>query len=248
MFFFPFGLLRLESIIQIAAAVIPALYLLWLIYRTDQIEKEPAGLLIGLFFLGVLSALLSILLETVLGLLLNMTGLPQDSAIYAILLAFIVVALAEEGTKYLLLRARTWRHPAFNYRFDAVVYAVFVSLGFAAFENILYVMQNGLSVALPRAILSIPGHMAFAVVMGVFYGRAKQAEADGFIKESRMNRRSALAFAIFLHGFYDACLMIGSVVSTVIFLVFVIVMYVFIIRLIRREAAADGPIYGYRFY
>lgn len=79
----------------------------------------------------------------------------------------------------MFLHARTWRNPNFNYRFDGIVYAVFVSLGFAAFENIQYVLHYGLSVALPRAIFAVPGHMSFAVFMGLFYGRAKLYEAWG---------------------------------------------------------------------
>ncbi len=248
MFFFPFAFFHIGSLINIAAALLPALYLLYLIYKLDRIEKEPPKLLLSLFGLGVLAALASILIETVLGLLLDRAGLEQGSILYAVLLAFVVVALAEEGTKYLFLRLRTWKHEAFNYRFDAVVYAVFISLGFAAFENVLYVTQNGLAVAIPRAILSVPGHMAFAVIMGAFYGRAKKADLMGFPDDARMNRRFALVFSIFLHGFYDACLMIGNVLSTVVFLIFVIVMYVFVIRLTRREASTDEPLTDYKVF
>ncbi len=92
---------------------------------------------------------------------------------YTILLAFLVVAVVEEGTKFVFLKLRTWRDPNFNFRFDGIVYAVFVSLGFAAFENINYVLGYGLTVALPRAVLAIPAHMGFAVFMGLFYGRGK---------------------------------------------------------------------------
>lgn len=67
---------------------------------------------------------------------------------WGILLAFLVVAVVEEGTKFFFLHQKTWHSPYFNYRYDAIVYAVFVSLGFAAFENVKYIFNYGLSVAL----------------------------------------------------------------------------------------------------
>ena len=158
--------------VYILAAVLPAWFLLRYIYRHDAVEKEPAGLLASLLLMGVVSALCSGVLEG-LGEAVLYRLVDPGSPLYTVLLAFFVVALVEEGTKFLFLYIRTWRNPNFNYRFDGIVYAVFVSLGFAAFENIQYVLRYGLSVALPRAIFAVPGHMAFAVFMGLFYGRAK---------------------------------------------------------------------------
>ena len=242
MLFFPLISISATLFINMAAAVLPALYLMRYIYRKDTVEKEPGSLLFLLVMMGVLSALLSMVLETVGTQILNASMISPDSPLYAIALAFLVVAVVEDGTKYLLMKWRTWRNPNFNFRFDGVVYAVFTSLGFAAFENILYVFQYGLSVAIPRAVLSIPGHMAFAVVCGVFYGRAKLAEKYGDGALEKKNLRLAFLSAALLHGFYDACLMVGTGGTTLLFLVFVIVMYVFIIRLVRRESATDEPV------
>ena len=168
--FFAMPLLPILAV-YIAAAVVPAFILLRYVYRHDTIEKEPPLLLMTLFCLGVVSALCATVLESIAQTVLDLLIGPE-SPFYTVLMAFLVVAVMEEGTKLYFLKRRTWDHPAFNYRFDGIVYAVFVSLGFAAYENILYVFQYGLSVALPRALLAIPGHMSFAVFMGVFYGRA----------------------------------------------------------------------------
>lgn len=227
--------------VYILAAVLPAIILLRYIYKHDTVEKEPPGLLLTLLVMGVLAALCSTVLEavfqTVLGLLVD-----PGSPAYTILLAFLVVAMVEEGTKYWLLKRRTWNHPAFNYRFDGIVYAVFVSLGFAAYENLTYVLHYGLSVALPRALLAVPGHMAFAVAMGVFYGRAKLYEGWGDLRRTRRNLRTGYFYAVFLHGFYDTCAMIGSGRSTVVFIVFVALMFFGIYRLIKKESATDMPV------
>ena len=164
--------------VYILAAVLPAIILLRYIYKHDTVEKEPPGLLLTLLFMGVLAALCATVLEAIFQTVLDLLVDP-GSPVYTILLAFLVVAVVEEGTKFWLLKRRTWYHPAFNYRFDGIVYAVFVSLGFAAYENITYVLRYGLSVALPRALLAVPGHAAFAVVMGAFYGRARLREGWG---------------------------------------------------------------------
>lgn len=227
--------------IYILAAVLPAIFLMRYIYRQDKVEKEPSGLLFSLVFMGVAAALASIVLETVGQRILN-SLLDESNPAYTILFAFLVVAVVEEGTKFFFLKRRTWRDYNFNFRFDGIVYAVFVSLGFAAFENIRYVLGYGLTVAVPRAILSIPGHMGFAVFMGLFYGRAKQCEARGDSRGKNLNLWVGYLSAVLLHGFYDSCAMIGNTLSTAVFLLFVILMYIIVIRLIKKESRQDMPV------
>lgn len=228
----------MSSLAFVAAAVLPAIVLMRYIYKHDRIESEPIGLLMRLLVAGGLSILPAILLETA-GQYFFALFLPPKSLIYAVLLMFFVVAPAEEGCKYFFLKRRTWKHPAFNYRFDGVVYAVFVSLGFAALENIGYVMQFGLSVALTRAIFSIPAHMGFAVFMGTFYGRAKVCEINGDWQGVRHNTRAALFVPMLFHGFFNACLTLETSASMLVFIGFTVAMYIVVIRKIKREAIAD---------
>ena len=144
--------------------------------------------------------------------------------------------------KFWLLKRRTWNHPAFNYRFDGIVYAGFVSLGFAAYENILYVFNYGLSVALPRALLAVPGHLSFSVCMGIYYARAKLCEGWGDERGARRNLKAGYIFSVFLHGFYDACAMIGTTLATLLFLAFVAVMFFAVYRKVKRESFTDAPV------
>ncbi|MBQ7777989.1 MAG: PrsW family intramembrane metalloprotease [Oscillibacter sp.] len=233
--------LTIIAAIYILAAVLPAFLLLRYIYRQDKVEKEPIGLLLKLLAMGVLSALCSILLERIGQRILHLVAEP-GTVTFVLLLAFVVVAMVEEGTKFYFLRRATWNNPNFNYRFDGIVYAVFVSLGFAAYENIRYVMSYGLSVALPRAVSAIPGHMSFAVFMGLFYGRARLCHGWGKERACRRNLRRAYVSAVLLHGFYDACAMIGTTASMVTFLVFVALMFLTVARVVRRESERDVPV------
>ena len=236
------GLLANIYFIYFMAAVLPAAILLVYVYRQDKVEKEPPSLLFRLLIAGVIAALLSIILETVGENALNIFISPYDPA-YVILLAFIVVAAVEEGTKYFLLKRRTWNHPAFDCRFDGIVYAVFVSLGFAAFENISYVFGYGLSVAPSRALLAVPAHMSFAVYMGSYYGRAKARDRAGHPGKAKADRIRGYLSAVFLHGFYDTCCMLGSDRSAVVFVFFVLLMFVNVFRKIRKESENDTYIY-----
>lgn len=144
-----------------AAALLPAIYLMRYIYRKDTVEKEPPMLLMSLLIYGVIAALISIILENIGTKVLN-SLMDQSTVGYTLVLAFAVVAVVEEGAKFAMLKRRTWNDMNFNYRFDGIVYAVFVSLGFAAFENIGYVLGYGLSVAPARALLAIPATCALA--------------------------------------------------------------------------------------
>ena len=220
MFFFTFG----ANPILIAAAIIPAVWLLRYVYRADVLEKEPKGLLFALVLRGVAATFLAIITES-LGIRLLNAILPSYSLAYHVLMYFVVVALSEEGFKYLLLRRSTWRSPEFNCRFDGVVYAVFVSLGFALWENVGYVTEYGLGTAAVRALTAVPGHACFGVFMGAWYGMARWYENYGEYDKSRRYRRCALLIPTLLHGCYDFIATINSTLFGMIFVVFVILMF-----------------------
>ena len=234
--------LAMYLVVYIGAAVLPALFLMRYIYRKDTWEPEPTNLLVSLVVTGVVAALLSMVLESLVAPFVGGSILVQSTAQATILTAFLGVAVIEEGAKYYLLYRRTWNLRDFNYRFDAIVYAAFVSLGFAAFENILYVFRYGLSVALPRALLAIPGHLGFSVVFGYFYGRARLAANYGDKGRSTQSLITGYIAAVLLHGIYDSCALMGTSGSMLFFIVFVIVMYVFISRLIKFESQTDAPL------
>ena len=123
-------------IILLAAAVLPAAFLLYRVYKMDTIEKEPWSILRKLLLWGALSGIPAALVESLLtGVVQNL--LQEGTLLYNFVFGFIVAALVEESFKFFFLYKFTFKNPAFNYRFDGVVYAVFVSMGFAILENIL---------------------------------------------------------------------------------------------------------------
>ncbi len=225
-------------------AILPAIYFMIRIYRQDRIEKEPRELLIRLIIMGVLAGALAGAIESVLIRVLNMTPLTPDGFLYVFIEAIFCVGFVEEGTKYFLTKKTTWNHPAFNYQFDGVVYCVFTSLGFAAIENVGYTFAYGPGVLLSRALLSIPGHMSFAVIMGTYYGRAKVAESYGRFDEAKSFRITGYVLASILHGLYDTCAMLNTNLSMICFILIVICVYLLVYRVTKIQAAGDKPVAG----
>ena len=232
--------------ILIAAAVIPAIFLLVKVEKADRLEKESPRLLLSLVLFGIVATAVAFLGEWAGMALLNKL-FPEGGTLYSILLFFGVVAFSEEGAKYVLLKRRTWKEPEFNCQFDGVVYGVFVSLGFALWENINYVLSLGLSTALIRAVTAIPGHACFGVFMGTWYGMAKRRAAAGDEEGSKRMRTRALLVPALLHGFYDFSASAESDAMSIVFLVFVVLMFVTAYRLVKHVSANDSYIRDYRF-
>ena len=210
-------------------AILPSIILFFIVWKGDRYEKEPRKLLLKLFLFGMLTTFSASIIEIVIG--DYIIGSLKDMVIlYAFIDSFFVVAAAEEVGKYFVLKMISWKHPAFNYTFDAVVYSVAVSLGFATLENIMYLVGASIGLAFARAVLSIPGHAIYAVYMGYYYGLAKHAEASGDEKQMKTYLKKALIVPILLHGFYDFCLYTENGFFILIFFVFEIVLTVFAVR------------------
>ena len=209
-------------------AVLPGAALLFYIYKMDPIEKEPTKLLVMLAVFGVLSTIPAVILELCAGYLLS--GLPQTSLLYYLLQYFLGVALVEELCKFVFLYARTWRDSAFDYLFDGIVYAVFVSLGFAIAENISYVFEYGFATGIVRAVTAVPGHAIFA--------QAKKAEVEGNSGKKASNLLLALVVPVLLHGAYDFLVSVNWDIAFLLFLVLLVAMAIAAFRLVKREATA----------
>ena len=129
----------------------------------------------------------------------------HDSVFEQFIKAFFVVGFSEEFSKYIIIRYYAQPHEEYNEPFDGIVYAVMVSMGFAATENIMYVLQGGMEVALIRAFTAVPAHATFAILMGYFMGKAK------FSKNRIVLNLTGLFLAVLFHGAYDFFLFIDFV-------------------------------------
>ena len=210
-------------------SVLPSIALGVMIYKKDIVEKESPGLLFKLFLGGAIgSVILTLLLSTVLEPIIPDLEDSNNNFIYLAINTFFKVALVEEFSKWIFLKKITWKNKEFNYIYDAIVYAVFVALGFATIENIIYVLgsEGGISIAILRAILSVPGHAFDGVFMGYYYGLAKQAKINDNIKLFKRNMIFSLLIPVVFHFIFDYLLLSENSILLILYLVFIILLYI----------------------
>ena len=223
------------------AALLPCIVLLYYVYKKDKVESEPTGLLIKLFIFGCISTIPAIILEMVGTNVLTAIGLDPSSMLFILIENFLVVGFSEEFSKRFMLKLGSWKDPNFNYLFDGVVYAVFVSVGFAALENVGYIMSFGLEVAPIRGLAAIPLHAICGMFMGHAYGLAKYYEKAGNYSASKSAMKMSLMIPMLIHGFYDFCASVDSEMMGYIWLIFVVVIDIIAIRAVKRYAENDLP-------
>lgn len=217
----------MSILILLAAAILPAIILGYYILKQDP-QPEPTSLLVKAALYGVGIIIPIFIVETVIQLCLFGSDGPI-SLLGTTIEAFIVAALPEEGFKLLALWLVLRKNPFFDEHFDGIVYAVCIGLGFATIENVGFIFQegNGLSVAISRALFAVPGHYAFAVIMGYYYSLYH------FVDRSPRTAIYILLIPVVAHGIYDAIVLGGNVnpyigcVSTFVLICFCIKMHKF---------------------
>lgn len=200
---------QMEQMIIFAASLLPALALLAYVWVKDP-QKEPFHLLGIAFLLGIFICLPVSFVEMGIHFLLFGDNDPT-TLIGTTAEAFFVAAIPEESFKLLMLWLLLHRNPSYDEHFDGIVYAVYVGLGFATVENILYVFSNidiWQTVAISRALLAVPGHYAFAVLMGYYYSMYR------FVDRTPTTAVCIWLIPVLVHGIYDALAMTGQVDET----------------------------------
>lgn len=189
------------------SAIAPVAVLLWYIIRKDNEQPEPAKWLIRAFCYGMFSVLLTLIFM----LPAKMLGLFVESERYSSVLsafgdAFLLAAIPEELAKFTMLWLLLRKNPYFDERFDGIVYAVCVGMGFAGVENVMYLLGgigdgSWIGIGVGRALFAVPGHFLDAVLMGYYYSIWHFG-----ISRSIKTRVMILAAPILAHGIYDGIL------------------------------------------
>lgn len=184
-------------------ALSPGLVIILYFYLKDIHEPEPIGQLAISFVYGILAMLLSTGIAYIIS---EYVHFDKESLTDMALRAFFLVALVEEGSKFLFIRGILYRNNNFNEPFDGIIYSVMVGMGFALLENIFYVLNGDGGTALVRMFTAVPAHALFAVLMGFFLGEAKLEHKHTFLYGL-----AAIGFAFLAHGIYDYLLFISFV-------------------------------------
>jgi RsiW-degrading membrane proteinase PrsW (M82 family) len=218
--------------VVLLASLAPICIILFYIYFRDKYEREPLGLLLKSVVAGMLVVLPILFVERLLMALMPTLGQIGTAAYHA----FVVAGTTEEAFKFLVLYLLVWKSPSFNEQFDGIVYAVFVSLGFAAVENVVYVMEGGMQTAMLRAVTAVPAHALFGITMGYYLGIARRYQE---LRSSYLIR--ALLYPILLHGIYDFILMVEIDWLLVLFIPYVIGLYVLGMR--KMKILSDNSVF-----
>lgn len=208
-------------LVQLGTA--PVVTGIFYMYFRDKYEKEPKSVVMLAFLHGVISTFIIY----ALGRFIEILYPHRETPFYT---AFVSSAFVEEIVKFLFLYRVIWKNKNFNEPIDGIVYSVFISLGFAWVENLIYVMHpemGGVATGLGRAILSVPSHGLFGVQMGYYFGKAK------FLKKYP-NLFLSFIVPYLLHGGYNYFLLGKSHLLWIPFFVIQVYLWIFAHKYINK--------------
>ncbi|HXO67589.1 MAG TPA: PrsW family glutamic-type intramembrane protease [Bradyrhizobium sp.] len=190
-----------------AAAIAPALLMLWLVIAADERPGPPFQVWTA-FLLGAASiSLLGVARAPFMSLL----AVTENPALALALRAIFGIAAPEEMVKVLVIVAVSWRRRRFADPMETVVYGAAAGLGFAAYENLAYLVQHPdmwRSLAVLRSVLTVPFHGALGVIAGAYLAIARSGTALGAHRRHRdwariSTRISILLVPLLLHSGFD---------------------------------------------
>lgn len=221
-------------------ALLPVFLILRYVYMLDKNEREPLGFVLKVVVWGAVFSIPCAGVERFMFSFIS-SFYDTETIKYAWIENTVGVALVEEFSKWFVFMALVWKNKNFDYRYDGIVYAVSVSLGFAALENILYIVSYGTGVSLGRALFAIPGHATFGVFMGYWLSRAKNFWLDNKRLRMKICKLFALGIPMLIHGFYDFLLseQVSAAGLQEVFFIYVILLDLFAWRVIKHEFRTD---------
>ena len=205
-------------------------------YHKDTV-KEPKSLLKNLFFSGILSAIIVIIISLITMIFIpNLSNTSNLNKLELFFYTFIFIAFIEEICKWFMIYKISYNSEYFDQYFDIVLYSVYVGLGFACFENLLYIASSNsaLEIAIFRSITAVPAHACFQTYMGYFLGNNK-------FKNYNKKRNMTLSILIptLLHGLYDYLLLMNNLLFLIIYIIFIIILFIITIIKIKNIVKLD---------
>lgn len=230
-------------------SMVPALALAGYFWYRDPTTREPLVPLAATFLLSVGFASVAGVFNSVLVPVFELFGTLGLAAAY-----FVVVGPIEETVKWLAVRVYAYRGDAFRTVVDGVVYGAMAGVGFAAIENLLYIIMfsvdattagiavretEAVAIATQRAFVG-PGHVIFSAWAGFYLGLAKfnRGKRGPIVVKG-------LVIAAFIHALYNT-LVTTLPLSVGSFLAFVVIYDGFWFALLYRKIRAYRNLYRQR--
>lgn len=192
--------------------------LAWLFYYLKKdLHPESKKMILKIFMWGALATIPVYLVQKQL---IEFVGLFDLPAIFIYLIYwFLIIAFTEELFKYLVIKFKVLKNPEFDEPIDAMIYMIVSALGFAAVENIFYVISSAINLPTFNDAITAAAIVSFARFLGsTLLHTLCSALVGYFIALSFEKKKNRLKFTIlgiliatFLHGIYNSSIInIGS--------------------------------------
>ena len=191
----------MSSTVVVTCIVAPALFWALYHYYRDRHRPEPVTHTALAFGLGALSGALGQQLYNGLqwlGLWQDPYQLANDSLLGLLAYSVLGIGLVEESAKLLPFLIIAFKLEHFDEPVDGIIYAAFVALGFATYENLFYLDYLSTGEQLARGITGPLVHIMFASLWGYPIGRAILAG-----RPLMPAVITGLATSAAIHGVYD---------------------------------------------
>lgn len=191
----------LNSWVFLSGLVAPTLFWFGYLYHKDRYVPEPIPVLLFSYLAGIAAGFgCSFLYDLTVSI-----GLPHDPWAMAennrggfLLYCLLVIGPVEEICKFLPFWLMCMRFKTFDEPIDGFIYASFIALGFASYENVIYFQFLEGFELYGRAIASPLVHTMFASIWGYACSKSHLAGGLKFFPVAM-----ALLVSALVHGIYD---------------------------------------------
>jgi len=199
----------------IILSLLPTGIITGLIFIKNKNNEINKFLYLKMLIFGALSVIPAIFIVSLT------TTLLSDSIINKYLIKpFLSIALIEESVKLLVIKILLFRNKKFKTLKDGIIYSIAISIGFAFFENILYLTgdPDQIMTFISRTVTTFPLHAVCGAFMGFYIGLSKESEINYWGK--------ALISTTLLHGLYNCVVILQTPFNFLSLILIIIAIFV----------------------
>lgn len=222
---------------SLIGGILPALFWLYFWLREDKLKPEPRSLIMLSFFGGMVAVAAALFAEKI----------TKDLVASNVILVAVYAPIIEELFKFFAAYFTTLRRKEDDEPIDPIIYLISSALGFAALENVLFLMnplaENNIITSIATGNLRFIGatllHIVASATVGIFIGFS-------FYK-SRLFKFFmtiiGLAVAITLHSFFNFFIIRGtneSILAVFAGLWVAVIFLILILEKVKKIKTADN--------
>lgn len=262
-------MVQMMTEVSMIIALLPTVVIMCIVLGNAKKNNNPLRKVLAVFMISVATcvpaALIELILQAIESLGFIVLGVDPENLtqVQSVLFMFIqyvfIVGFVEESCKFLTFKLIIFNDRYFDNTYDGIIYGAASALGFATFENLLYIFGSHdvpLVTALVRAGLSVPMHAVTGILMGNYFGISKYRKYNN-INVHSLPEYKALIASILMHGLYDFSVTVPSLfsnnnyigcVALVIVILAMIAIYISMGHIIKTGKNNSLQIYNRYYY